>query len=320
MVVITGVQGSGKTFLVKSLVNSLQKDGKIKDSVFICSLNQLLWGPIEEIDIYIIEDIFYELQLNERFKETLEALNEFLNNARNTHLIITIPSYTWVNHSFDFSAIFYEVHVDLDKRKENEKFTILESIKAQYDFTDEQSEKLSELQNDLLVTSLACIGFPALVSWMCKQISLEKLEKCLCYPLQLMSEEISSIKYAKTVEERGKFLVLSYMCLKDGKIDVQNVEEKLFESLKKLYAPKFEDRDLSKYCEGMVGYYLVTYEDGCYEFDMNIMKKIVFVSLAKDRAKIVEDMCKNDYSKYVIKNNVCPRDMDNWYTECFTRI
>lgn len=135
-----------------------------------------------------------------------------------------------------------------------------------------------------------------------------------------MKDEISLIKKAKTAGEIGKFLVLSYMCLKDGKIDVQNVEEKLFESLKKLYAPKFEDRDLSKYCEGMVGYYLVTYEDGCYEFDMNIMKKIVFVSLAKDRAKIVEDMCKNDYSKYVIKNNVCPRDMDNWYTECFTRI
>lgn len=135
-----------------------------------------------------------------------------------------------------------------------------------------------------------------------------------------MSEEISSIKYAKTVEERGKFLVLSYMCLKDGKIDVQNVEEKLFDSLKKIYAPIFEDKDLAKYCEGMVGYYLVTYEDGCYEFDLNIMKKIVFVSLAKDSTKFVKDNCKNTYFKYVIKKNSCPRLMDNWYAECFTTI
>lgn len=70
----------------------------------------------------------------------------------------------------------------------------------------------------------------------------------------------------------------------------------------------------------MVGYYLLTAGDGCYEFDLNIMKKIVFVSLTKDSMKSVKDNCKNDYFRYVIENNVCPKVMDNWYTECFTRI
>lgn len=50
------------------------------------------------------------------------------------------------------------------------------------------------------------------------------------------------------------------------------------------------------------------------------MKKIVFVSLTKDSMKSVKDNCKNDYFRYVIENNVCPKVMDNWYTECFTRI
>lgn len=92
MVVITGVQGSGKTFLAKSLVHDLQKDGKIEKSILICSLKGLLWGPCEQIDMYIIDDIFYELQLYENFKNTLEALSDFLSNTGKKHFIITIPS------------------------------------------------------------------------------------------------------------------------------------------------------------------------------------------------------------------------------------
>lgn len=70
MVVITGVQGSGKTFLAKSLANDLQEDGKIMNRSTICSINELQWGTSEKIDIYIIDEIFYELQLYEKFKET----------------------------------------------------------------------------------------------------------------------------------------------------------------------------------------------------------------------------------------------------------
>lgn len=320
MVVITGVQGSGKTFLAKSLVKDLKKDGNIMEYILISNLAQLRQKPRENINIFIFDGIFYELQLDKEFEKTLKALNEFLDYAGETYLIIIIPSYTWAIHCYEFEAKCYKVLVELDKREDSEKLTILQSLKENYDLFSEVSAKLSELQNDLMVTSFACIGFPALISWMCKQPSIEKLDKCLCYPLQLMRDEISLIKKAKTVGERGKFLVLSYMCLKDGRIDVQNVDRKLFDSLKKKYAPKFEDKDLAKYCVGMVGYYLLNDGDGCYEFDLNIMKKIVFVSLAKDNTKFVKDNCKNDYLKYVIKNNVCPRVMDKWFTECFTKI
>lgn len=51
--------------------------------------------------------------------------------------------------------------------------------------------------------------------------------------------------------------------------------------MKNKYVFKFEDKNLVEFCEGMVGYYLIKNEDGCYEFDLNIMKKIVFVSLVK---------------------------------------
>lgn len=317
MVVITGVQGYGKTYLTKSLVNSLQMDGKIK----ICSLNQLHWGPSKEIDIFIINDLFYVLQRYEKFQETLTALNEFMDEAKNIYLIITIPSYTWVNHCYEFGAQFDNVLVDLEKRELNEKLTILESIKAHYDLSSERLEKLDELQSDLLVTSVECIGFPALVSWLCNQQSVEKMVKCLNHPLQTIREEITSLKNAKTAEEKGKFLVLAYMCFKGGKIELNNVDKKLFDFLKKNYACEIKDEDLTKYCAGMVNHHLLTFDNGYYEFNLNIMNKIVFVSLAKDSASFVKEQCKNGYFNYVItKEDHCPRDVGTWYAECFTII
>lgn len=319
MVVITGVQGSGKTFLAKSLANDLQEDGKIMNCSTICSINELQWGTSEKIDIYIIDEIFYELQLYEKFKETLKALNDFLSVVGKTHCIITIPSFTWKYHIDEFDASFYNVHVDLDGRGDSEKLMILQSLKAKYDVSCEQTKELIELENDLLVTSLDCIGFPAFVSWMYKQQSVEKMKKCLNRPLQMMSEEISSMKTAETVEEREKFLVLSYICLKQGRINVKKVDKKLIDSLKKRYAPEFEDKDLSKYCREMVGYYLLCDDNGFFEFDSNIVKKIVFVCLAKDSTKFVKEHCKNDYFRYLIdKEDFCPRLVDKWYTECFT--
>lgn len=71
----------------------------------------------------------------------------------------------------------------------------------------------------------------------------------------------------------------------------------------------------------MVGYYLLTDENGCFEFELNIMKKIVFVCLANDCTAFVKKHCKNDYLKYVInKTDVCPRNVEEWYTECFTKV
>lgn len=233
MVVITGVQGSGKTFLARSLVNSLQNNGNIKNSALISRLPELIWGPSEKTDIYIIDDTFYELHLNEKFQITLEALNEFLDRAGNTHIIITIPSYTWANHAYAFEDKFVEVHVDLDKREFIENLSILETLKTKYHLSSEVSERLDELQSDLPITPILCIGFPALVSWMYKQPSMEQFKKCICYPLETMRDEITSIKNAKTIEEKGNFLILSYICLKGGKMDVNIFDQKLFDSLKK---------------------------------------------------------------------------------------
>lgn len=302
MVVITGVPGSGKTFLAKSLVNELQNNGYKMKSVLIRNLDQLQQvhsgnedqlqrEPGEQVNIYIIDDIFHELQNHDKFEETLTALTEFSSHAKETYFIITIPSCTWAINCDEFDYKFYTVQVNLDERDESEKLAILQSIQTQYDLSNDQLANMNKLKKKLLETPFACIGFPAVVLWMFKQTNVEQLEKYLCDPLKTIRDEISSIKNG-TIEDKGKFLVLSYMCLNDGKIDVQNVDENLFNFLKNKYAPKFDDKNLAEYCNGMVGHCLLSDGNSCYEFNLNIIKKTACDIMEKDN-------CKKEYLKYI---------------------
>lgn len=70
----------------------------------------------------------------------------------------------------------------------------------------------------------------------------------------------------------------------------------------------------------MIGYYLLLNEDGGFQFDSNILKKIVFVSVANENAVLVQMNCKNKYLKYVIPTELCPDDKDTIYAECFMRV
>lgn len=110
------------------------------------------------------------------------------------------------------------------------------------------------------------------------------------------------------------------MSLKDGKMNVDNVDTKLLDSLKESYVPGFVKDDLKKYAEDMVGYYLTRNEDGCYEFDSNIMKKIVLVSLAKQCTLFVKLNYENECLKHIIPKQLCPNDIGTIYAECFTTI
>lgn len=87
----------------------------------------------------------------------------------------------------------------------------------------------------------AWTGFPDLISWVWKQPRVGQFEKNLGYPLQAITDEI----WTSLVH------VSSFVCLRDGKMDEQNIDQKLFHPLKKKYAREFENIDLVEY---LIGY------------------------------------------------------------------
>lgn len=114
-----------------------------------------------------------------------------------------------------------------------------------------------------------------------------------------------SIYKTNTAKER-EFLVLSYMCLNDWKMTAQNVDQKknwFFEEKICLYI-RGQGQNIVK---ALLVIFCWVSKTTYYKFDLNIMKKIVFVRAAKKST---------NYFKHVIKT--VSWDMDTWYTECFT--
>lgn len=74
-----------------------------------------------KFDLYILDDIFYELQLESELHETLTVVNDFMKKSHELCTIITWPS-LWREHIAIYSETGIDgVYIDLNKKDDSEK-------------------------------------------------------------------------------------------------------------------------------------------------------------------------------------------------------
>ena len=300
-----------------------EKRRKLK-KIWISSFSQLLEEnskPTRNVDLYILDDLFYELQLDTEFYETLTIVNDFMTNITENCIIITVPSYIWRKHIALFSKTkLDEVHIDLNEMDHREKRFIMKLLMSQHCINSEHASRFNKIENRLVGKSpFKTIGFPAVISWMCKTSHEVGFERMLVHPLQKMSEEIEELKQSHRTEECAKYVILSYLTFHDGILDIKNVNTLLIHSLMEMYARRFQEKDLNRYVKNMVGEYLLEINEGVYKMDLNIWSKLVFVSVAKENLRFAEENYKNS-RRHIINEKDCPKDMDEAYPECFIKV
>ncbi|XP_022301490.2 uncharacterized protein LOC111109593 [Crassostrea virginica] len=337
-VVITGIQGAGKTFLAERLYEKCIDCEK----VWIRQLNQF---P-EEYDqhgriSYFVDDLFYELQSGEEVEEVkkkIDTLYEGTVVGGNGQIILTITSLIWRRHALLFNERKYQNLIDLDQLcledcEDIFKFHMHLSgiVPGNKDSEDSSCPNVTEYYNIRNIVLKDCnpdlkslvsdrdMGIASSIAFVCRyqnrNSSKEDISRILKTPLSWLHS------YWKKIIDKnwtGTTVILALMVIQKEELDVNKIDQ--------MCLTKVKDVENIQNVEGFPSEELVELEnnrfiektvDDRYRFRISTDKKVLLRIILQKHPELEEFCDPEMLRRRVYRLESLPEDIKGDYVKTF---
>ena len=333
LVVITGIQGAGKTFLAERLYE------KCKDceKVWIRQLNQFPEEDDQHGRIsYFLDDLFYELQSEEEVKELknkIDTLYEGTVVKGNGQIILTITSLIWRRHAKLFNERKYQILIDLDQLCSEDREDILKFhmnlngiVLGNKDFDDPLCPSKTVYDNISNIVLKECnfeclvrdrgMGIASSIAFVCRyqnrNFFKDDISKILKTPLSWLHS------YWKKIIDKnwtGTTVILALMVIQKEELDVNKINQmcltkiKDMENIQNVESLELEELEKKHFIEKA--------DNDRYRFRISTDKKVLLRIILQKHPELEEFCDQEMLRRRVYRPESLPGDVKGDYVKTF---
>lgn len=332
-VALIGIEGSGRTHLAKQLAENMKKYATCWTSD-----SQDFERDTYSSDrkLFILDDVFYVLQNEDEVKTVASKVEKLYQTAQSSYIIVTVPSYIWKRYSDTFSdKESFKSHVDLNTLSEEERNGILTKHLHLNHIRDDENAHGSALfirkeVKSAIIDSATCmsIGFPSCVAWISKmrdQNDIHEADRFMKLPVSRIRNEVRFLQNSKRNGDKKMFLLLAYTALSGGMLDITQVDKEFLHLLATTLYPNDDHNefldDFEPSLHALEERYIKKQATGKYEFQLDVVRKIVFVVAFENNMHVLKENLNKDLLKrHAVERNKFPIALDVEVAKCFVKL
>lgn len=327
-VVISGIQGAGKTFLAKRLC----EEGIQTNCHWITKPDDFSANPEYE-GYFVVDDVFHELQTEDGVRDIKSKLDDLYENVvvkGRGSIILSITSLIRKRYNVLFGERKYQNVVDLDDLCAEDREDILQyhmklnKIAMENKPTTEMSLIMRGKDYERVISmEQNGMGYPSAVALCCKMDNQEEFNnycgRAIKSPMAWLHDDLKKLINSDDIDKKRDAIALSQIALQGGELDIKNVNWELMNALLELEnVPPAEDSNLEQTLSNLKRKF-VEENESVYKFQIPIVMKVLFKTICEKHSKLF-DICGN----HLTERRVCniesfPVDITGEYAKSFLK-
>ncbi|XP_062598348.1 uncharacterized protein LOC134259760 [Saccostrea cucullata] len=335
-VVITGIQGAGKTYLAKRLCDEWLTEEKC---VWVTDPNAFTVLSNFESP-FVLDDLFHELMSEDKVREIKEKIDSLYENVvakRNGRIILTITSLIFRRNRSIFEERKYTNIINLDNlslldREEILQFHLNTNKIAKQNSTKQNPSVLLKDQDFKLMVEFNIpgsfetlvekgIGYTAVIALYCKLYGQKEFrDQCgrfMKTPMSWLRQYLRDMLDEMNLDRKMEAIALSLLALHGGKLTFSNLNTAMVEKLTGLENVNSNWKENLQQTFNNLRSTFVDENEGLYSFQVPIVMKVLLRIICEKESELLqfcdEDLCE----RRVCRSSSFPSDFKGNYQKSF---